>query len=195
VIIDITEYIVDWILDWPALTGNCIITEDPGIEYNEGLYLAYKNPDKGILIKTSEESEYSGVDDRRGNFFYLRHVDDEELIYNPIEQRVSGCSQGTQVVVSLRLVSVLRDVVQINGNERYEVEEFLRNALLNLSFTDYIGIETNIDIELTLSKVNSPQILKDERVNDTARRGFGLSNIFTAIDFTLKFNFNNEKKN
>ena len=127
-ITDITEYIAGKVLAWPGLTGDCLITEDPVIEYNEGLHLAYKNPDKGVLIKTSNESEYSGIDDRRGNFFYIRHVDDEQIPWSLPEKRVSSCSEGVTGTPSLRLVSVIKDVEQINGNERYEVEEFLRNA-------------------------------------------------------------------
>ena len=193
-ITDITSYITTWILGWPKLTGDCLITEDPGVTYKDGLHLAYKNPDKGVLIKTSEESEYSGIDDRRGNFFYIRHVDDEILNYNPVDNPVASCLKATQVTANLRLVSVLQNIVQDHGNERYEVEEFLRNALLNIDFTDYTGVERNIGIELTMGKVNSPQVLEGERVENTERRGFDLRNIFTAIDFILKFNFNNERK-
>lgn len=192
-ITDITSYIVDWVLAWPELTGDCLITEDPGVIYKDGLHLAYKDPIKGVLIKTSEEFDYSGIDDRRGNFFYIRHVDDEQLTYNPVEDRVSSCLKGTQIVANLRLVSVVKDLVQVNGNERYEVEEFLRNALLNLDFTDYTGIERNIEVELTLSKVNSVQVLLEERVEDATPRGVELQNVFTAIDFILRFIFNNEK--
>jgi len=194
VITDITSYITTWILEWPDLSGDCVLSEDPGVTYKDGLHLAYKNPDKGVLTKTSEESEYTGIDDRRGNFFYIRHVDDEQLTYNPVDKRVSSCSKSTQVVVNLRLVSILKNIVQDTGNERYEVEEFLRNALLNIDFSAYTGIETSIEIELTMGKVNSPQVLEEERVDGTARRGFELRNIFTAIDFILRFNFNNEKK-
>ena len=193
-ITDITKHIKDWILAWPDLTGDCLITEDPGITYKDGLTLAYKNPEKGVLTKTSEESEYTGIDDRRGNFFYIRHVDDEQITFNPVDERVASCLKSTQAVVNLRLVSVVRNLVQVNGNERYEVEEFLRNALLNLDFTDYTGIERNIEIELTLSRVNNPQVLAEERVEDTKKRGFELRNVFVAIDFILKYNFNNERK-
>ena len=193
-ITDITSYIAEKVLGWQDESGDCLITEDPGVNYKDGLHLAYKNPDKGVLIKTSTESEYSGIDDRRGNFFYIRHVDDEQMTYNPAENRVSSCLKSTQVTATLRLVSVLQDIDQVHGNERYEVEEFIRNALLNVDFTEYDGIETNIGIELTLGRVNSPQVLEEERVEDTERRGFQLRNIFTAIDFILRFNFNNERK-
>jgi len=193
-ITDITEYITKWILDWPDESGDCLITEDPGVEYEDGLHLAYKHPIKGVFIKTSDESEYSGIDDRRGNFFYIRHVDDEQLTYNPVEDRVASCSLSTQITANLRLVSIIQDIPQVTGNERYEIEEFLRNALLNLDFTDYTGVESNIEIELTLSRVNSPQVLAEERVEDAKPRGFSLRNIFIAIDFILKFNFNSENK-
>ena len=193
-ITDITSYIAQWILDWDDLTGDCLITQDPEITYKDGLTLAYKDPIKGVLIKTSEEFTYSGIDDRRGNFFYIRHVDAEELTYNPIEDRVASCLKSTQITANLRLVSVVKNLVQVNGNERYEVEEFLRNALLNLDFTAYTGNERNIEIELTLSRVNSVQVLSEERINDTTPRGVELKNVFTAIDFILKFNFNNERK-
>lgn len=193
-ITDITSYIKDWILAWPELTGDCLITEDPGVTYKDGLTLAYKDPIKGVLIKTSEEFTYSGIDDRRGNFFYIRHVDAEELTYNPVEIPRASCLKDTQITANLRLVSVVKNLVQVNGNERYEVEEFLRNALLNLNFKDYTGTERNIAIELTLSRVNSVQVLAEERVDDTTPRGVELQNVFTAIDFILRFNFFNERK-
>lgn len=193
-ITDITEYIKDWILTWDDLSGDCLITKDPGITYKDGITLAYKDPIKGILTKTSEEFTYSGIDDRKGNFFYIRHVDAEELTYNPIEERITSCLKSTQIIANLRLVSVVKNLVQVNGNEKYEVEEFLRNALLNLDFKDYTGNEKNIEIELTLSRVNSVQVLAEERVEDTKPRGVELKNVFTAIDFILRFNFNNERK-
>lgn len=120
------------ILTWDDLSGDCLITKDPGITYKDGITLAYKDPIKGILTKTSEEFTYSGIDDRKGNFFYIRHVDAEELTYNPIEERITSCLKSTQIIANLRLVSVVKNLVQVNGNEKYEVEEFLRNALLNL---------------------------------------------------------------
>ncbi len=193
-ITDITSYIKNWILVWPELTGDCLITEDPGVTYKDGLTLAYKDPIKGVLIKTSEEFDYSGIDDRRGNFFYIRHVDAEELTYNPSEDKFSSCLKDTQITANLRLVSVVKNLVQVNGNERYEVEEFLRNALLNLDFTAYTGVERNIEVELTLSRVNSIQVLAEERVEDATPRGIELQNVFTAIDFILRFNFNHENK-
>ena len=193
-ITDITGYIKDWVLGWADLEGDCLITEDPGVVYKEGLHLAYKDPIKGILVKTSEEFEYSGIDDRRGNFFYIRHVDDEQLTYNPSENRFSSCLKSVQIVANLRLVSTVSNIPQLNGTERYQIEEYLRNALLNIDFKDYTGIETNIEIELTLSKVNSPQVLLEERVEGSTKRGVELRNIFTAIDFVLRYNFNNENK-
>ena len=193
-ITDITTYIKDWILDWQELTGDCLLSEDPGVTYKDGLTLAYKDPIKGVLIKTSEEFTYSGIDDRRGNFFYIRHVDDEQLTYNPIDSPKSSCLRQTQITSNLRLVSIVKNLVQVNGNERYEVEEFLRNALLNLNFDDYTGEERNIEVEITLSRVNSVQVLLEERVADATPRGVELKNVFTAIDFILKFNFFNERK-
>jgi len=193
-ITDITTYIKDWILDWQELTGDCLLSEDPGVTYKDGLTLAYKDPIKGVLIKTSEEFTYSGIDDRRGNFFYIRHVDAEELTYNPIDSPKSSCLRQTQITANLRLVSIVKNLVQVNGNERYEVEEFLRNALLNLNFADYEGNEKNIEVEITLSRVNSVQVLLEERVADAKPKAVELKNVFTAIDFILKFNFFNERK-
>ena len=193
-ITDITKYIVDWILEWDDLTGDCLITEDPGVTYKDGLHLAYKDPIKGVLIKTSEDFSYSGIDDRKGNFFYIRHVDAEELPWEPITNPVSSCSKSIKGSPHLRLVSVVKNLEQVNGNERYEVEEFLRNALLNLDFTAYTGIERNIEVELILSRVNSVQVLLEERVETATPRGVELQNVFTAIDFTLRFTFNVETK-
>lgn len=193
-ITDITNYITEWILTWSDLSGDCLITEDPGIEYHTGIHLAYKHPIKGILTKTTDESEYTGIDDRRGNFFYIRHVDDEQLTYDPPEKQVASCLKDVEISAPLRLVSIVQELAQPTGNERYSIEEFLRNALLNLDFMHYLGIERNIEIELTKSYVNSPQILAGERVDGAEPRGFGLDNVFVAIDFLLKYKFNVETK-
>lgn len=195
-ITDLTDYIVDWVLAWPDLSGDCLLTEDPGVEWDDGLQLAYKDDEKGVILKSSDEFEYSGIDDRRGNFIYLRHLDDENLTHNPVAQKVSSCIQSVQVVANLRLVSVIRNVAVTTGLERYEVEEFIRNALLNIDWGAYTGDESNPEIELTQSWVNSPQILDEERgPKDTKRsRGFGKENIFTAIDFILRFNYHGEPK-
>ena len=63
-----------------------------------------------------------------------------------------------------------------------------------LSFETLIGIERNIEIELTLGRVNSPQVLAEERVEGATPRGFGLDNVFVALDFLLKYKFNVETK-
>ena len=193
-ITDITNYITEHILTWSDISGDCPISEDPGIEYDLGIHLAYKHPIKGVLTKMTDESEYTGIDDRRGNFFYIRHVDDEQLPYTPPERLVASCLKSVIISVPLRLVSVIQGIEQPTGNERYSIEEFLRNALLNIDFTNYIGIEKNIEIELTLGRVNSPQVLAEERVEGAEPRGFGLDNVFVAIDFTLKYTFNVETK-
>ena len=91
-------------------------------------------------------------------------------------------------------MSVVKNLVQATGNERYEVEEFLRNALLNLDFAAYTGIETNIEVELILGRVNGPQVLLEERVETATSRGVELQNVFTAIDFILRFTFIVETK-
>lgn len=195
-ITDLTEYIVDWVLGWPDLTGDCILTEDPGVDWDDGLQLAYKDDEKGVILKNSDEFEYSGIDDRRGNFIYIRHLDDEKLTHNPVEKRVSSCIESVQIIANLRLVSVIRNVVVTTGLERYEIEEFIRNALLNIDWGAYTGDESNPEIELTMSWINSPQILDEERgPKDTKGiRRFGKENIFTAIDFILRFNYHGEPK-
>ena len=93
-----------------------------------------------------------------------------------------------------RLVSIIQEIPQPTGNERYSIEEFLRNALLNIDFKNFIGIEKNIEIELVLGRVNSPQVLAEERVEGASPRGFGLDNIFVAIDFLLKYKFDVETR-
>ena len=193
-ITDITNYIVEHILTWSDVSGTRPITEDPGIEYDLGIHLAYKHPIKGVLTKMTDESQYTGIDDRRGNFFYIRHVDDEQLQYDPPGKQVASCLRGVDISAPLRLVSIIQGISQPTGNERYSIEEFLRNALLNIDFTNFIGIERNIEIELTLGRVNSPQVLAEERVVDATPRGFGLDNVFVALDVLLKYKFNVETK-
>ena len=41
-ITDLTQYIVEWVLNWGDLAGDCPITEDPGVDWKTGLHLAYK---------------------------------------------------------------------------------------------------------------------------------------------------------
>jgi len=195
-ITDLTQYIVEWVLAWPDLSGDCILSENPDVEWVEGLHLAYKDGEKGVLVKTSDEYEYAGIDDLRGNFIYLRHLDDEQLVHNPVANRVSSCIDSCQVTANIRLVSVIRNLTVTTGLERYEVEEFIRNALLNIDWGSYLGDESNPAIELTFSWVNSPQILDAERGprDEKRSRGFELKNLFTAIDFILKFNYHGEPK-
>lgn len=195
-ITDLTQYIVEWVLDWGDLAGDCPITEDPGVNWKTGLHLAYKDEEKGVLLKSSDEFEYSGIDDRRGNFLYIRHVDDEKITHNPVTQMVSSCTVSVQETAPLRIVSVIQDLVITTGLERYQVEEYIRNALLNINWDAYTGIEKNPEIELTLSWINSLQILDEERGprDEKRSRGFPLNYLFTAIDFILKYNYHAEPK-
>ena len=109
---------------------------------------------------------------------------------------VSSCAVSVQETAPLRIVSVIQDLVITTGLERYQVEEYIRNALLNINWGAYTGIEKNPEIELTLSWVNSLQILDEERGprDEKRSRGFPLNYLFTAIDFILKYNYHAEPK-
>jgi len=186
-IIDIAEYIVDAVLAYQDLSGDCTLPIDLDFEYKDGLYLAYKDPEKGILYKTSEDYEYAGIDDRKGNYVYLRFVDDEVITFNPPTPRYSSCTEGVDGQVSMRLISVIETIPIVDGKEKHEVEQWLRNVLLSIDFAGYTGEETNIEIELTQSLLNNMQILGEEEV----KKVMNLNYIITAIDFILRFNYQN----
>lgn len=195
-ITDLTQFIIEWVIGWVDLSGDCPISEDPKIIWKLGSHLAYKDEEKGVLLKSSNEFQYSGIDDRKGNFLYIRHVDDEKIMHNPIDEIVSSCTSSVQETASLRLVSVIQSLTITTGLERYQVEEYIRNALLNIDWKTYTGIEEKPKIELTQSWVNSLQILDEERgpKDEKRSRGFPLNYLFTAIDFILKYNYHAEPK-
>jgi hypothetical protein len=186
-IVDIAEYIIDEVLAYQDLSGDCTLPIDLDFEYKDGLYLAYKDPEKGILYKTSSDYEYAGIDDRKGNYVYLRFVDNEEIIFNPPVPRKTSCQEAVQAQANMRLISVIETIPIVDGKEKYEVEQWLRNVLLSIDFTGYTGEETNIDIELTRSLINNMQILGEEEV----KKVMNLNYIITAIDFTLRFIYQN----
>lgn len=197
-ITDLTEYIIDHIIAWTESEGECPGPINPGIKYKNGYSLAYKDPEKGVIRKTSTDYVQC-FDDRNANFLYIRFVDDEILTHNPTDQRVTSCLKSVQTIAKLRLVSFINDIVITDGLEKFEVEEFLRNTLLNIDWLAYPEDENNIEIELIQSMINNPQILDEERSKkdkkDTSHsRGFPLNLIFTVIDFTLKYNYHAKSK-
>ena len=198
-ITDLTEYIIDQIIAWTKEKDECPGPINPGIKYKNGYSLAYKDPEKGVIRKTSIDYIHC-FDDRNANFIYIRFVDDEILTHNPVDQRITSCLQSIQTTASLRIVSFINDIPIVDGIEKFEVEKYLRNIMLNINWNNYYLAypedEKNVEIELTQSMINNPQILDEERgPKDTPRsRGFPLNLIFTVIDFTLKYNYHARSK-
>jgi hypothetical protein len=188
-VVDLAEYIIDWIVGYAALDEDCTLTVDPEVIFEGGCYLAYKHPEKGVIWKRDEEFEYCGLDDRKGNFVYLRFKDDEEITYNPVD-KFASCLLGTQVQVSLRLVSVIDNMIITTGREHYEVEEYLRNILLTIPWQNYTGNEENIYLELTRSLFNPITVLAEEGVKKTMAK----NKIYTVFDMTLRYTYSPEIK-
>ena len=184
---ELAEHIVDYITGYNLLTGDCVLPVDLEFEYKDGLYLAYKDPEKGILYKKDSDYDYAGIDDRKGNYVYLRFRDDEEITHNAPVPKFTSCAEATSSFANMRLISVIETIPIVDGTEKYQVEQWLRNVLLGVDWTTYTGEETNIEIELERSLINNMQILGEEEV----KKVMNLHYIFTAIDFILRFNYQN----
>ena len=189
-LIDIAEFIVDEILAYNDLEGDCVLPVDLDIVYKDGLFLCYKDPEKGILYKKDADYAYAGIDDRKGNYIYLRHVDDEIITWNPGVPKVSSCRETEEGVANMRLISTIEDIPIVTAREKYQVEEYLRNILMGIDFTLYTGVEQNVEIELTRSLINNMQILGEEEV----KKVMNLNYILTSIDFILRFNYQTQPK-
>ena len=191
-LIDIAEFIVDEILAYNDLEGDCVLPVDLEIEWVDGLYLCHKDPNKGVMYKKDANYEAVGIDDRRGNYIYLRQVDDEVITWNPGVPKASSCQETEEANVNMRLISVVDDIPIVTAREKYQVEEYVRNILMGIDFTLYTGVEKNIEIELTRSLINNVQILTEESKDDP--KVMNLNYIFTSIDFILRFNYQTQPK-
>ena len=191
-LIDIAEFIVGEVLDYVDLEGDCVLPVDMEIVWKDGLFLCFKDPNKGVMYKKDENYEAVGIDDRRGNYIYLRQVDEEIITWNPGTPKASSCQITEEGVVNMRLISVIDNIPIVTAREKYQVEEYVRNILMGIDFTLYTGVETKVEIELTRSLINNVQILTEESKDDP--KVMSLKWIFTSIDFILRFNYQTQSK-
>lgn len=153
--------------------------------YRDGFYIA-KKTDKGVLYKSDTDYQFLSMDDRLGNYFYLRYIDDEEVSYNVSDRRFSSCSQNSEVNIPLRLFSVVEDISNTGQINTYTIDQMIKSSLMRLDLRGYQNRETNIRIELRGSTADPITILKDELgINRHHKNNY----IFNVVDFDLKYTY------
>jgi len=180
---ELAEHIIDHILALPDTVGECdYLDYEP--RYKNGYYLSYKDENKGVLYKNGREYKYTGINDKKGNHLYVRFRGEEEINWTTITMSTS-CASTAQGVVNLRLISAIENYEQTTGREKYDVELYLRNALLTVDWSTYSGRESNIMLSIERSQINNMDILAEEGVPEG--RQHSLRWILTAIDFSVTF--------
>ena len=143
-------------------------------------YINTRKVDDKVMAADKRERSYKGIDDRKGNYFYVRYNDEYELLYTESEVQYTSCSDTYDVSVPLRLVCVTR------GLDQFKLERKLRNDLLRVAWVgdDY---QSNICIVLKSSIVEPTKVYKDETGKEEMK---GSIDLF-AIDFELKYTYSN----
>lgn len=151
---------------------------------NDVFYLAKKDENKGIIYRNGFEYTYAGIDDRNGNYVYIRFIDDEIINYSE-EKALTSCSDYYRCTVPLRFVLILEDY-PVGQMEQYEVEQTFVKILKNIHFEFYTGDEYNIKLNLKKSILNPVTILEEETKNKSFKQNY----IFIAHEAELSYSIN-----
>lgn len=126
-----------------------------------------------------EEKEYLGIDDSKGSAFYLKT--DPEFLYAP-QRQMTSCTPDSEVTIRFKFV-----FFAINQPEDYDplqLENLFSNALRQMTFSDYAGIERKIRLVVLNSNANAYDVFSQEIGK---KYEFGAKSVFVQINCELKF--------
>jgi hypothetical protein len=158
----------------------CESVYNSNLNWDEYLYLGKKDK-KGRVFGKSDPSmrdyDYIGLTDKRGNYFYIRHKDDEQIGYTEA-QRFGSCINPVQATAQCRLVAVIK-----NYPDKYNLNKNLVNELSNVDFQSYVGDELKIRVEVTASMLNPFTVISEE--SNGKEKPFDHSLTIMYVDFNL----------
>lgn len=138
------------------------------------------NGQKGEVVNfVGEEKEYLGIDDSKGNAFYIRT--NPKLTYSP-QRQMSSCEPTVEVTVPFKFV-----FFTINQDEDFcplKLESLFSNNIRGINFAKYLGEERKIKIIIKESNTDAFQVFFDEIGK---KYKFGAKSICISINCELKF--------
>jgi hypothetical protein len=150
------------------------------LKWDDYLYLGKKDKD-GRMFGKSDVSErdydYIGITDNKGNYFYIRHKDDEIIPKTSAPLRTS-CTPNKESAPTCRLVAILH-----NYPDKYNLDNVITAELENVDFSTYTGFENKIRVEVTSSLLNPFSVIEEE--SNGKKKSFDHKMTIIAIDFTL----------
>lgn len=139
-----------------------------------------KNGQKGEVVNfVGEEKEYLGIDDSKGNAFYIRT--NPKFTYSP-QRQISSCEPTIEVTVPFKFV-----FFAINQDEDFcplKLESLFSNNIRNINFAKYLGEERKLKITIKTSNTDAFQVFFDEIGR---KYTFGAKSVCISIDCDLKF--------
>lgn len=132
-----------------------------------------------IVNFIGEEKEYLGIDDSKGAAFYLKT--NPEFLYTT-QRQMTSCTPDSEVTIKFKFV-----FFAINQEQDYDplqLENLFSNALRQMTFSDYAGIERKIRLIVLNSNANAYDVFSQEIGK---KYEFGARSVFVQINAELKF--------
>lgn len=151
-------------------------------ELNKGVFIAKKDAEGRVLEQKTAMNEFTplGIDDRSCDYFYIRHRESEQVLYEQTDEgRYATCERVQRATGQFRLVIVTDKV------DRYSFEDRITRALISLDSNDRIGMR-DIDIEILESETDSITVANAEAQEEKSKGFDPKLNLF-SVDFDLVF--------
>ena len=141
--------------------------------------IPFSNGEKRIVNFEGDEKEDLSINDISGNGFYIKI--NPRFTYT--EQRQLS-SDKRDFLVSIRFRFVFFGINTEIEYSKMGLENKFATAFRNISFSDYIGNERSIKLNISQTNTDALQIFKEEVGKDY---DFGAESVFVALDGTLSF--------
>jgi len=146
--------------------------------FNSGFINVYFDSSASIYL-SSEKQDLTpfGIDDRLGNYFYIRSLGNIKYRYS--RNQLSICQNSQEVSQEFRLISI------VNNGINYKMIECLLNSILTFQ-TFEIQVNSSNDLIESIIR-NEYNYLKKEKINSILMN-LGNKKII-SIDFLIKTDF------
>lgn len=161
--------------------GTKIVLANPWLDtYSVNcIEIPFSNGEKRIVNLEGDEKVDLGFDDASGNGFYIKI--NPRFTYT--EQRQLS-STKRDFLVSIRFRFVFFGINTEIEYSKLGLENKFATAFRNISFSDYIGNERSVKLNISQTNTDALQIFKEEVGKDY---DFGAESVFIALDGALSF--------
>ena len=134
---------------------------------------------EGGRIQLAHNRE-TGIDDRRGNFGYIRWRGDEDHTYREVETKFTSCAEAFEAVANLRLVVVLK------CNNKSAAEFKLVNDLKAAPIQEIDGFKPEL---ILLNSTSDRELIEREETGKEAGEPRSWNDLYKiiSIDFELQY--------